>query len=485
MSTIRIENYTASYLTDADEGHPVLVDINLEIRSGETVLITGGSGCGKTTLLRSINGLIPGFIEAKTSGSIRVGNRLIEEMEARDIASVVGMVFQDPRAEFFTHDVISELAFPCENFNTPSDEIAARVEAVADELSIRSLLGRRWGQLSSGEKQKVTIAAAMMLRPSVLLFDEPSANLDQDGLHSLADAIRKLKDSGHTVVIADHRLNYLAEVIDRCIVLKDGHLIEDVPLAELSTLPAKWFSDRGLRQIAADQECSSPKRTHLMADGGPRLTELTYAYPRHQTLWSVRDVQFPRQGVIGLTGSNGCGKTTLLKVIMGVLRAKSGDIRLSGRPWRTRQRRRDCAYVMQDVDYQLSGETVWDEMFVGVKTDRETEQRALELLERMELLGLRDRHPLTLSGGQKQRLAIALACIKQSAVICLDEPTSGLDANNMLRVAGLLNQLAEDGALIILITHDREFARITLDAEVAIANRFAAFRPIHSPQMSR
>lgn len=130
-------------------------------------------------------------------------------------------------------------------------------------------------------------------------------------------------------------------------------------------------------------------------------------------------------------------------------------------------------------------EVVWNEMFVGVDADAETERRALELLERMELLGLRDRHPLTLSGGQKQRLAVALACIKQSAVICLDEPTSGLDANNMLRVAGLLNELAEDGALIILITHDREFARITLDAGVAIANRFAAFRPLRSPQMSR
>lgn len=486
MKTIVIKDYTVSYAGEGEAAVPVFEDINIEIESGETVLITGSSGCGKTTLLRSINGLIPGFIDAQTSGSICVGDRLIEETEPREIASIVGMVFQDPRAEFFAHDVISELAFPCENFNIPSEEIAARIERVAEELSIGNLLGRRLSKLSSGEKQKVAIAAAMMLNPSVLLFDEPSANLDHEGLQSLAETIGKLKATGHTIIIADHRLQYLIDVLDRCVVLEGGQVTEVVAAPDLRQLPSDWFSERGLRQVKldADRTALLPVGESALTEDGPRLVNLKYTYPRAETLWSIRDLQFPRKGIIGLTGANGCGKTTLLKVIMGLLRPERGGVYLRNRPWRTKQRRRDCAYVMQDVDYQLAGETVWDEMFIGLDQNSESEARARNLLSRVNLSQFRDRHPLTLSGGQKQRLGIALACMKQAAIICLDEPTSGLDARNMNRVADLLRELAEDGSLIILIIHDQEFATLTLDAEIAISDRSVSLHLIPSPQPS-
>ena len=467
---------TVSYFGDDEALLPAaLSDIDLLIPSGQCVLVTGDSGCGKTTLLRCLNGLVPHFFDAHVTGSITLDGVPVAQLEARDLASRLGTVFQDPRSEFFTFDVASELAFCCENFAMPSKDIVRRVGEIAADVGITDLLERRIAGLSGGEKQKLAIGSAMALNPRVLLFDEPSANLDLDGLEMLRGVILDLRQKGVTTIIADHRLSYLAGVIDRCIVLDAGRVTADLTNDRLGLLPDAWFTEHGLRR---------PHRTGFLPvppdpidQVGPRIQDAEFAHPRCEPLWHIDELSLPTSGVIGITGANGVGKTTLMKVLLGLLKSR-GRIGWHETTWTRRRRTRDCALVMQDVEYQLVGESVWDEMLIGSPPGPVTEARAAELLARTGLAELRERHPLTLSGGQKQRLGIALACMKGARVICLDEPTSGLDARNMQRVSDLLRDVAEDGALVLVITHDVEFIESTFDHTIHIDGHQAVLKKL-------
>ncbi|WP_197281074.1 ABC transporter ATP-binding protein [Microbacterium sp. No. 7] len=484
MTAIAVSDLTVSYLGgDGTPLPPVLRGVDLRIASGECVLITGASGCGKTTLLRTINGLVPGFFDAAVTGSVVLDGQPVDRVETRELARSVGMVFQDPRAEFFTYDVTSELAFPCENFAVSGEEIRRRVEETADLLQMRHLLGRRLTSLSSGQKQKVAIAAAMMLRPRVLLFDEPSANLDRDGLRMLRDTVERLTAAGVTVLIADHRIEYLTGALDRLLVLERGRVLHDLTAADVAGLDPEWFSERALR-LPVSRPLHEPVPSH--PDGrGPRLQGVRLRYRGGDVLWQTDDLSLPDRGVIGIAGPNGSGKTSLLRLIIGAHRARTGTITRDGARWPARRRIRDCAYVMQDIDYQLLGRTVQQELLIGPPRGPATERRAAELLEQMGLDHLRDRHPLTLSGGQKQRLGIALAAMKQAEVICLDEPTSGLDAGSMRRVSELLTRLADQGALVVVATHDEEFAARTVtgwvDVDSGRLERRNAFTSVSDP----
>ncbi len=478
---IRFEKTTVRYFNDDQLLAPTFSDLSLHIPTGQLVLLTGVSGCGKTTLLRCLNGLVPCFYEAEMTGEIFVDGQQVSTQETRQLASTVGMVFQDPRSEFFTLDVRSELAFSCENFEIPSAEIRDRIKTVSTLVGITELLDRNLATLSSGEKQKVAVACAMMLMPKVLLFDEPSANLDADGLAMLGEVMQALKTHGTTIVVADHRLAYLDGLLDRCLVLHQRAITADLSAAELVTKPASWFTLRGLRQPHTPTGHPIQNRP-TGSSSGPRLTNTTFAYRGCSQLWQVEDLVLPASGVVCITGPNGSGKTTFLKVLLGLLKCRTGSITLSGRRWRPRVRRRASAYVMQDVEYQLMGESVWDEMLIGVTRSQANKTRAQDLLERIGLADFAERHPLTLSGGQKQRLAIALACMKQADVICLDEPTSGLDSRNMALVSELLSELADAGVLVLVISHDQEFLDQTAEITIEIDNQQVQYlEPVEVP----
>lgn len=477
--SIALRQLTVAY--PGAEERPALDRLELVIPDGQTVLLTGPSGCGKTTVLRTIAGLVPGFHEARLTGELLLDGSPVEADPA-GLASRVGYVFQDPRSEFFTLDVRSELAFPCENAGLEPALIARRVDEVTAALDIERLLGKKLARLSSGEKQKIAIGAALMMRPGTLLFDEPSANLDAEALTMLAEVMGRLRERGVTMLVADHRLGYLQGLCDRVVVLDRGRLSADLGADELADRPAQWFTEQGLRLPEPPPLVPSPAGPP--ADGGLRIRSASFAYPGEQTLWTIDDLRLPERGVVGVTGANGAGKTTLIRLVLGLLRCRGTTMTIGGRPWPARRRRRDCAYVMQDVEYQLLGESVADELLIGPAPGPRTRRRARALLGRVGLAEHAEQHPLTLSGGQKQRLGVALACMKEAPVICLDEPTSGLDARSMRVLSGLLRQLAADGALVLVITHDTEFAARTLDHVIRIADRrltLEALTPHTSP----
>lgn len=440
-----------------------LRSFSLDVRQGEFVLLTGRSGCGKTTVTRLINGLMPKFYDAQVTGGVFVGGLDAGQASLRELARKVGSVFQDPRSQFFTLHVLSELAFASENLGLPGPVIRARLQKTIENLDLAALREKSLFALSSGEKQKVAIASAYTLEPEIYVLDEPSANLDEQGVAQLLRLLKTLKGEGRTVIIAEHRLAYLRGLADRVVLLADAQAAGDFRAADFFAKPAGWFREQGLRY---SDGAAPPAAVCRQRPGQVPLLEarqLAFAYTRGRPVWENLSLAAYAGEITGIMGANGAGKSTLLRVLMGLEKQTGGEIRLAGRPAGAGQRRRQSFYVMQDVDYQLFAASVREELLLGCPATPAVQARAGEYLRYFQLEACRDRHPAALSGGQKQRLAVALACMRDAKLLFFDEPTSGLDGAGMEKVSRLLRQLAQAGRCVFVITHDREFAANTCD----------------------
>lgn len=435
-------------------------DINLTIQEGEFIVLTGPSGCGKTTLTRCMNGLIPDFFEGKLSGNCRICGMDISEHETGDYSAYVGSVFQDPRSQFFTLHVKTELPFPSENLGTPMKEIQKRMNGTIKELHIEKLLQKNIFQLSSGEKQKVAVASVYTAGVNVYVLDEPSANLDWIGTEQLRQLLKQLKEQGCTIIVSEHKLYYLRDLADRMVILQNGRIQKILDDTEINQCSDKWLTSNGLRHLDLKQikqtSVTIPKFDHTPIS--IRAENLSFKYPREQLLWS--NVSFSCKGgdVVGIVGKNGTGKSTLIRVLMGLEKPQSGKICLCGKYASRQQRRKKSFYVMQDVDYQFFAGSVLEEMLSGHEKELDALEKAREILKSFSLEDYEDVHPSTLSGGQKQRLSIALSCMCDIPFLYFDEPTSGLDAENMQLVRETIKERAQSGCVAFVITHDYEFA---------------------------
>lgn len=435
-------------------------DIDLTIQEGEFIVLTGKSGCGKTTLTRCINGLIPDFFEGTITGSCRVCGMDISEHETGDYSSYVGSVFQDPRSQFFTLHVKTEIPFPSENLGTPSSVIQDRFRNTVKQLNISNLLKKSIFELSSGEKQKVAIASIYTANVQIYVLDEPSANLDWEGTKQLKKLLGQLKEQGCTIIISEHKLYYLKDLADRVVILKDGQINTILSGNEFKAQSTNWFHDNGLRQVNLKDIVCSPALVKAAAreQVSIRAENLSFGYQPKQLLW--KDVSFECQSgdIVGIVGKNGTGKSSLIRVLMGLEKPKSGKISIAGKYASKQQRRHKSFYVMQDVDYQFFAGSVISEMVTGFEKNPTAYERAREILRKFSLEEYEDVHPSTLSGGQKQRLSIALSCMSDVPFLYFDEPTSGLDAENMKLVSETITEQAAAGKIAFVITHDYEFA---------------------------
>lgn len=448
---IELKNVTFQY-EGTERG---LYNVNFHVAAGECVVLTGLSGCGKTTLTRLVNGLSPAYYPGNISGEIRIGGRDIRAMKSWEIGQVVGSVFQDPKSQFFSSLMNGEVAFACENCGFSSEDIRQKTDDAIQKLHLGSVRDRPLDILSSGEKQRTAIASIYALRPKVFVCDEPTANLDEKGIGELTQTLVALKGAGYTLLIAEHRLSWLMGLADRFIYLEAGRIVQEYTPEALAALPDSARKSRGLRRTVMPVISAGGVPCAVKGEMVLQAKELSKIQRKNRILGPVT-CGFPKGTVTAVTGQNGAGKTTLALLLSGLMRQTGGAVFLHGNKAGNVDRRRHIYYCSNDTGTQFFTASVSEELLLNTRQTEEHLDQARKILKRMGLYAYKDVHPAALSGGQKQRLAIACALFSGREILILDEPTSGLDGANMAFIAGELQTAAKAGQTIVVITHDSE-----------------------------
>lgn len=432
--------------TYKNSNNKVLDRVNFKINKGECILLTGVSGSGKSTLIHLMNGLIPTLYEGQLEGEILFKNKDLKDIESYDISKNIGYVSQDPRGHFFTTNTTSELVFSMENYGIPLNEMKKKYSELVNLLELEKLVDKNIIYISSGERQKIAIGCSLSLEPEIIILDEPSSNLDFHMTKKLNQLIEKLKTKGYTIIIAEHRMYYIQDLIDRVFVINNGKVIEKTisDLKSNNEVPL-----RSLDIFNLELENISCKNKELLME----INNITY-----KNILSNITTTVYKGDVIGLIGKNGVGKTTLLRLLSNIMKPNKGKVVGKVVPF----------LVMQDMDYQFFTESVESEMKFG-SADNDLE-KINSLLMKLGLTEFKDKIPFELSGGQKQRLLIAISALANVNLLMFDEPTSGLDYVNMTKVSGILKDLSKNSALIVA-THDIEFLYKTCNRVVYLDDK--------------
>ncbi|MBO9625066.1 MAG: ATP-binding cassette domain-containing protein [Microbacterium sp.] len=447
-------------------------EIDLHIEPGERVLLLGASGSGKSTLLQGFGGVLGGADEGETHGEL-----LVDGAPAAASRGRVGMVLQDPDTQTMLARVGDDVAFGCENLGVPRDEIWTRVREAMDAVELRVPLDRSTAALSGGQKQRLALAGVIAMRPGAILLDEPTANLDPEGVRDVRDAVAAALDAtGATLVVIEHRIDVWLPLVDRVVVLgsePDGTVVladgspDEVLGARGAELAASGVWVPGHPPAMPPAPALAPGEVLLEARG------LTVSRSRGIPVAGPFDVDVRAGEVMGITGPNGAGKSTLGLTLAGLIPAESGHVAATaalrsgegGDPfrWSSRALLTRISAVLQTPEHQLLAKTVREELAVGPRALRldeaEIAVRTDELLERLRLSALAEANPYTLSGGEKRRLTVAAALATRPRTIVLDEPTFGQDATTWSELVAIIARLRDDGAAIVAISHDEAVLR--------------------------
>ncbi len=471
-----VENLTFRYRSRTE---PSIENINLTVQAGEILLVAGASGCGKTTLMRCINGLIPRSYKGELSGRVLINGEDIAPLPLVKISQMVGTVLQDPERQILGTRVLAEVAFGLENLGLEREEILSRAYQAMDFLGISDLAERETFNLSGGEKQKVALAGVLAMHPSVLVLDEPLASLDPASAQDALALVRRLADGGMAVLMVEHRvedvlairpgrvmymengkarylgaISGLEQVVDYHEVKLPAEVIvrmarKDPPPAELDVLPASKQGGREALVVFEDVE---------------------FGYDRDREVLHGINLTLNRGDVVAILGPNGAGKTTLVKHAIGLLKPKGGRVLVEGRDTHyisVAQVASTLGYVFQSPSHMLFAPTVEEELAFGpTNLGHPADEIALEVREAIEIVNLVGREkdpPLALSFGQQKRVSIASILAMRSRILVMDEPTAGQDYQNYRNFMDSILQLPSFEA-ILFITHD-------IDLAVMYANR--------------
>ena len=440
------------------ENQSALQDVKGTVPSGKCIVLCGDSGCGKTTLLRSMNHLIPTFYEGSLKGYCRMKGQDINALSIGETGKLAASVCQDPRSHFFTVNSSTEVAFGLENHGVTQEKMKRRVEKAFAVFHLEKLKDRNVYELSSGERQLVSILAAWAMDTEILLLDEPTANLDFAAINQLREVLLSLKHQGKTLVISEHRLHYLTDIADEYWVMAQGEIREKRTAQELLALSDEQLSRLSLRTtnlahltLQVKQPISPCSETAVLS-----IRDVGFSYRRNESEILRHCFMRVHTGeVVGLIGSNGSGKTTLGKIVSGLLRADYGEINYNGKPANTRVLRKNSLFIMQEAEFQFFTNSVINELKYGHKDTPEICAEIERLLKRFGMWEYRNRHPFSLSGGQMQKLTLMLACLSSKPIIILDEPTAGLDAKSLKSCVALIQEMQKK-KMILIITHDLE-----------------------------
>ncbi|MBU5591586.1 ABC transporter ATP-binding protein [Clostridium sp. MSJ-4] len=462
---IQFENVTYSYSEKANNS---LKNINLNIKKGEFIVLTGKSGCGKTTVTRIINGLSTKFFDGNLTGKVIINNEDLSKIPLWKVGQTVGSIFQDPRSQFFASITEDEIAFGCENYGFDKSTIHNRVDDSIQKIDGENLREKLLYPMSSGEKQKIAIASVYAVNPKIYVFDEPSANLDMYSVIKLKELMLFLKNSGHTIVVAEHRLYYLTDLADRFIYMDDGEIIREYTPAQIKSLDKDKVNSLGLR--LTNLECPIPQDKICISNREPsiEIQSLRFSYGKTSIFSDLTIKAYPGD-IIAIIGHNGVGKSTLSQILCGLMKEQSGCILYNGHKVRKNNRKKLAYFVMQNTDCQLFAQSVKEELMLNNSSNM-SESQIEVTLKRYGLWEYRDKHPVCLSGGEKQRLTLAVGDMLNPNILILDEPTSGLDGENMRRISSHLKNLSKEKKTIFVITHDYEFAVSTCNRAIQLAN---------------
>ena len=457
---IEINNLSFKYKSQSNHS---LKDINIKIKKGECILLCGRSGCGKSTLLKLINGIIPEFYDGEISGSVMVNGMNTFTTPIYELSKNVGSVFQNPKTQFYTTNTTDEIAFGLENFGIKREVINKRLIEVEKELKLEHLMNRNIFELSGGEKQKIAIASIYALNQEIYVLDEPSSSLDIKTMNELSHIITKLKSIGKTIVIAEHRLWYLKDIVDRAIYIEDGKIIKEYSIDDIDNLRDAERMRTGLRHTNYKSIKAYVPSETVCNENLLKVENLIFRKSA-KTILHIDNLKFHYGNIIGIIGENGIGKSTFAKIVCGLYRESKGKFFKKNKRFSSRSRLKESLLIMQEVNCQLFTDSVYDELLLTSKT--KDKNVIDDWIDDMDLKNISERNPHTLSGGQKQRVIILSALLSDKEILFFDEPTSGLDYRNMMIVAKNIKKIKEENRLILIISHDTEFLESVCDTVI-------------------
>ena len=481
---LSVENLAFRY---RDRSSPAIQDISFSIHPGEILLVAGASGCGKTTLIRCVNGLIPRSYKGERTGSTLIQGEETSGWSLARISQQVGTVLQDPERQILGSKVLHEVAFGLENLGLPRPEILQRVEEALSLLKISHLRERDTFTLSGGEKQKLALAGVLAMRPSILLLDEPLASLDPASAQETLSMVRLLADQGMAVLLVEHRVEDVLNIRpDRVLFMADGRIRY---LGDLDGLAAavnyheiKLPAEVIIQRAAADPP---PPPLHALpsvstTDSAPqplvRFEDVAFGYAKELEVLHGINVDIHRGDVIAVLGPNGAGKTTFVKHAIGLLKPRHGRVLVQGRDTHdvtVAQIASTLGYVFQSPSHMLFAPTVYEELAFGpTNLKHPKDQIAKEVHEALDTVNLSDYEkepPLALSFGQQKRVSIAAILAMRSRILIMDEPTAGQDYFNYMSFMDTIVQMPGFEA-ILFITHDVDLAVIYANRVLLIAD---------------
>ncbi|WP_439901348.1 ABC transporter ATP-binding protein [Microbacterium azadirachtae] len=449
---------------------PAVSDVSFTIEPGERVLLLGASGAGKSTLLTGMAGLLGDAEEGERSGSLLVDGADPESRRGR-----IGLVLQDPDAGVVLSRVGDDVAFGCENLGVPAAEIPERVRQALDAVGLDVPLDRRTSALSGGQKQRLALAGALAMQPGLLLLDEPTANLDPDGVREIRASVERVVEAtGATLVVIEHRTGIWADLMTRVIVVgTDGGLLADGTPAEVFGAYGDALADAGVWVPGHPVDLPVLPPVPPTAEVVLTTRDLAVSRDRRSAVQSGLDLTVPDAAATVIVGPNGAGKSTLALTLAGLLDPLRGLVeaeeelrgRRGRRPsaWTSRELLTRIGMVFQDPEHQFLTQTVRDELAVGPRAlgwDAARVDAVVDaLLDRLGLTALAAANPFTLSGGQKRRLSVATVLAAAPAVVVLDEPTFGQDRRGWIGIVSLLQEEIARGTAVIAVTHDDDVIR--------------------------
>jgi energy-coupling factor transporter ATP-binding protein EcfA2 len=510
-------------ITHAGAAHPSPNDASFDILPGEVVLLLGPSGSGKSTLTLALNGLVPHAVPATMAGTVEAAGLSTADTHTAALSTHVAMVFQDPDAQIVTGTVYDEVAFGPENLLLTLDEVRARTEAALRRVGLWDRRDENPDRLSGGGRQRLAIACALAMGSPLIVLDEPTANLDPQGIDDVYAALTEVVAAGdRAILLVEHNLDAAMGLLTRTIVLdRAGRVAFDGPPAEIirshaaelvtmgvwlpgatlaalrmqhagahfdelpltpdelgAALAAVRLQDRGTAAGPETDVSSGIRASVLQTTTPPIISARGLTVRRHRTeILHGIDLDIEPGTLTAIVGTNGAGKTTLLQSLAGVVPPPKRQVTVDGidpGAASPRELASRIGFVFQNPEHQFIAHTVFDELAHGLRLrqtpDAEITDRVDAMLARFGLEAKAEVHPFLLSGGEKRRLSVGTALITRPRVLALDEPTFGQDRARASELLSLLHDLRDEGTTIVIVTHDLQLVAEHASHTVVLAD---------------